>query len=167
MRLRHESLTNQEMQTNYGRMTLDEDGYVVDIEFPPADLNEIWKTQPGFLNGDVFKPIVKPKSQEQLEIEELERKLEEKKNKKRFTAADYKALIQEMLEGGATINSDGYIDMGEFNSRLRELGQRVLSGKIRRRLQDAVMAAKKEATPEPGETEDNPEEDRNGETGAV
>jgi hypothetical protein len=139
MRLRHEELTNQELITMYGKMWLDEDGFVTDVENEPADLKTVIKNVPGIVDGDLFLPPPREKNPQELAAEEAQKKLTEAANFKRFEAEDYKGLIKEMLEEGQPVNSEGYLDMGAFNTRLRSMGQKVIPGTLRRKFQDEVL----------------------------
>lgn len=140
LKLRHDHYTDMEIITKYGRMILDEDGYVIDIERPPKDLRDILKTVPGIVDGDLFKPRPRPKSQDEQDLDQKKREIRQAEKKKVFTKDDYKKLITEMMDDESVPkNHEDYVDMGALTNRLRELKQKPITGMIRRRLQDEIM----------------------------
>lgn len=143
--IRHETLRSEPIETRFGRVDLDHNGYVT------TDLEEVsggrvkqedLLSLPDFVDADLFPGVVNRAPEQAASEPEAPKTAAEE-------AAPYKAIIKEMIESEGPMNSEGYVDMASFQALIAEQNLKIITGGQRKVLQDEVvaeMAAEKTAS---------------------
>lgn len=145
MKIRHEDVKGQPINTIFGLIQIDQHGFVTNfqelgvkvgdslIPIRPEDLLKC----PGFLNAELFPPDgvdmseipeVPETSQQSPQPVQVKKVLEDK---------DYWVVIEELSQGGDNLNSEGLVNMDILTAKLKELGMSPISGTRRREITKA------------------------------
>lgn len=126
--VKHAFRQNEKIITTYGTVELDERGFVKNLDKLNCSEEQLLEL-PNFVSGATFnKPADVRTPVEGQQTEETKDNLP--------TDDDYAKLIKELIDGGAKVNSEGYIDMEVLNAALRDKKWPIVSGTKRKTYQD-------------------------------
>jgi len=141
VKVRNLTLKDQMVITRFGEMSLDANGYPTNLEDLGCSAEEVLKHVPGFADDKVF-PLDNP-----VEVAEVVKEEQKEEKGREYTDEDYAAVIAELVDNDAPLNSEDYIEMEFLAVELRRRGMPVISGGKRKELQDK---------PPKGTTDGNP-----------
>lgn len=138
MRIRNLDLRNEPVNTVYGELLLDGDGFVIDLDkydFKPEALLKV----PGFVDGDIYPPEGGP-ARKRVEVGEAGAPTpgEPEKPKEAHNPTDEEMcdLIKELKQDPKNVNTEGYVDIKVLSRALVERNWRIFSGGSRKMIED-------------------------------
>lgn len=134
--VKHSFRVNEKVITTYGTVELDDRGFVTNLDKLKCTEEQLLEL-PNFVSGETF---AKP-ADARIPVEGQQTQTN---NDPTPTDEDYGKFIKELVDGGAKVNSEGYIDMEVLNGKLREKKWPIVSGTKRKELQDLHAKPKDE-----------------------
>ena len=135
MKLRHDYLRDEAVETSAGRVHLDKNGYVYKTELN-CTVEKFFKdigSQVGFIDAErlPLPGVENPPEPEAVSTEDPnEPTLDEQAREQHYQAVSL--IIQELLENNAKVTTEGYIDMEELDKELRKRDMATVTAKERK-----------------------------------
>ena len=142
-KIRHAFLRDEPLITKYGTVTLDKQGFVVDLDDLDVTPDKFLEL-PDLINDEIFP--YRPTMQESIDAVKEKKKVESPQPPPPETSTSaekldsYLELMQAFLETKPKVNSEGYVDMAVLSEHLKKLGLALITGTQRKELQDRLRA---------------------------